>query len=133
MIPKERKCIPKVLQLKFASLNLSSSCDGGVANPAGEKSEAGERPDKSENPKAGVTGLRPSGIAQQLGHLQPVVRKVVDDEDQGAHPVHVVAPAEREEGQGGQVVDEHLPEVLGSHHVQRQLLFLPFASHQRTG
>ena len=87
--------------MKFASLNLSSSCDGGVANPAGEKSEAGERPDKSENPKAGVTGLGPSGIPQQLGHLQPVVRKVVDDEDQGAHPVHVVAPAEREEGQGG--------------------------------
>ena len=109
------KYIPKMLQFKFASSHLSSSSDGGVADPAGEKSESGERPDKSENPKAGVAGLRPSGIAQQLGHLQPVVREVVDDEDQGAHPVHVVAPAEGEQGEGGHVVDEHLPEVLDAH------------------
>ena len=44
-----------------------------------------------------------------------MVSEVVDDEDQGAHPVHVVAPAEGEEGKGGQVVDEHLPKVLSPH------------------
>ena len=94
------------------SSNLSSSCDSGVANPAGEKSESRECPDESEDPKTGVAGLCPPGVAQQLGHLKPVVGEVVDDEDEGAHAVHVVGPAEGEQGQGGHVVDEHLPEVL---------------------
>ena len=112
---------------------LSCSCDRGVANPAGKKSESGERPDECEDPKAGVAGLCPSGIPQQLGHLQPVVSEVVDDEDQGAHPVHVVAPAEGEEGKGGQVVDEHLPKVLHTHPVQHHMYVkVPFASRQRT-
>ena len=124
---------PTTSDTNFASSNLSSSCDGGVANPAGEKSKPGECPDKCEDPEAGVAGLCPSGVAQKLRHLEPVVRKVVDDEDQGAHPVHVVAPAEGEEGQGGHVVDEHLPEVLDARQVQRQFHFLPFALRQRTG
>ena len=120
-------------EMNDASSNLSCSLDGGVANPAGEKSKPGECPNKCEDPEAGVAGLRPSGVAQELCHLQPVVREVVDDEDQGAHPVHVVAPAEGEEGQGGHVVDEHLPEVLDAHQFRRPLRFLPFVSHQRTG
>ena len=41
-----------------------------------------------------------------------MICKVMDEKDQGAHPVHVVGPAEDEQGQGGNVVDEHLPEVL---------------------
>ena len=79
-------------------MNLSSSCNSGVANPAGEKSESRERPDEGEDPEAGVAGLRPPGVPQQLGHLKPVVGEVVDDEDEGAHAVHVVAPAEGEQG-----------------------------------
>ena len=125
--------LPTTSDTNYASSNLSSSCDGGVANPAGEKSKSGECPNKCEDPEAGVAGLCPSGVAQKLRHLEPVVREVVDDEDQGAHPVHVIAPAEGEEGQGGHVVDEHLPEVLDAHQVQRQLCFLPFALRRRTG
>ena len=52
------------------------------------------------------------GISRHLGQLHPVVRHVVDQNDQGANPVHLSGPAEREEGEGGQVVDEHLHEVL---------------------
>ena len=77
-----------------------------------------------------------SGVLAHLGQLHPVVGKVVHHEDEGTHSVHLVAPAgdqdqheggfstrenlysplpEGEQGQGGEVVDEHLPKVFALH------------------
>ena len=56
-----------------------------------------------------------SGVFAQLGQLHPVVGQVVDHEDEGAHPMHLIAPAECEKSEGGNVVDEHLPEVFSLH------------------
>lgn len=39
----------------------------------------------------------------------------MDENDEGANPEHLGGPAEREEGEGGQVVDEHLHEVFPLH------------------
>ena len=39
----------------------------------------------------------------------------MDEDDEGANPVHLSGPAEGEESQGGQVVDEHLGEVFPLH------------------
>ena len=36
----------------------------------------------------------------------------MDQDDQGANSVHLCGPAEGEEGEGGEVVDEHLSEVF---------------------
>ena len=36
----------------------------------------------------------------------------MDDEDECSHPDEVRGPGEHDEGDGGLVVDEHLPEVL---------------------
>ena len=41
-----------------------------------------------------------------------MISEVVDEDDEGANPVHLRGPAEGEEGEGGEVVDEHLPPVL---------------------
>ena len=71
----------------------------------------------SENP-VGNNLLCPhliSGIFEQLGQLHPVVGKVVDHKNKGAHPMHLVAPAEGEKSQGGNVMDEHLPKVFSLH------------------
>ena len=39
----------------------------------------------------------------------------MDHENKGAHAMHLVAPAESEKGKGGEMVDEHLPEVFPLH------------------
>ena len=36
----------------------------------------------------------------------------MDDHDQGAHPEEVGRPGEHDQGNGGLVVDKHLPKVL---------------------
>ena len=112
---------------KDITLYLSSLRCGGVDDPGGEDAEAGVRPRQAEHHKGDVTAfLRTRGqfptivhhisrVLGQLGQLHPVVGQVVDDEDKGAHPVHVVAPAEGEQGEGGDVVDEHLQEVFSPH------------------
>lgn len=44
-----------------------------------------------------------------------MISEVVDEDDEGANPVHLRGPAEGEEGEGGEVVDEHLSEVFPLH------------------
>ena len=44
-----------------------------------------------------------------------MVGEVMDHENKGAHAMHLVAPAESEKGKGGEMVDEHLPEVFPLH------------------
>ena len=44
-----------------------------------------------------------------------MISKVVDEDDEGADPVHLSGPAESEQGEGGEVVDEHLGEVFPLH------------------
>jgi len=39
----------------------------------------------------------------------------MDDEDERSDPLKVAGPGESHERDGGQVVDEHLPEVLPLH------------------
>ena len=39
----------------------------------------------------------------------------MDEDDEGANPVHLCGPAESEESQGGQVMDEHLSEIFSLH------------------
>ena len=39
----------------------------------------------------------------------------MDDKDEGANPGEVAGPAEGHQGNGGDVVDKHLPEVLTLH------------------
>ena len=56
-----------------------------------------------------------SSIFTQLGEFHPVVGEVMDHENKGAHAMHLVAPAESEKGKGGEMVDEHLPEVFPLH------------------
>ena len=100
-----------ILEIHWRS-DLRSARGGGVDDPGREESEPGEGPGEGEHHERGVAGGVPAGVAEELGQLEPVVGEVVDQEDQGAHPVHVVGPAEGEQGQGRHVVDEHLPEVL---------------------
>ena len=71
----------------------------------------------SENPVGNYLLCRHliSGIFAQLGQLHPVVRQVVDHKNKGAHPMHLVAPAEGEKSEGGNVVNEHLPKVFALH------------------
>ena len=71
-----------------------------------------------------------SSIFTQLGEFHPVVGEVMDHENKGAHAMHLVAPAESKKGEGGEMVDEHLPEVFslyvkklkdGERPIERQL------------
>ncbi len=48
-------------------------------------------------------------------HLEKYVGYVVNDEDERADPGEVAGPGEAHEGNGGQVMNEHLPEVLPLH------------------
>ena len=69
-------------------------------------------PDGGEHHEHGLADLVVVGVPQQLGQLQQRVTAVVDDHDECPHPDEVSRPGEHDEGDGGHVVEEHLPEVL---------------------
>jgi hypothetical protein len=57
---------------------------------------------------------------QKIFKLQEDVRRVVEQQDERADPDEVDAEAHREQEDGDQVVDDHLPEV-GAAHVEGEL------------
>ena len=89
--------------------------EGGVEDPVGIDATPGDYPGDGEQDEDSVAGSLVSGVAEHLGQLEQVVGAVVDDEDEAADPVGVGRPGEHHQGDGGVVVDEHLPEVLPPH------------------
>lgn len=72
-------------------------------------------PGRGEDDQHGLAGAVVVSVAEELGHLEQGVAAVVHDHDEGPHPHEVGRPGEHDEGDGGLVVDEHLPEVFPLH------------------
>ena len=89
----------------------------------------GYHPDGCEDDQHRLAGPAVLGVPQQLGQLQQRISAVVDDEDESSYSDEMSCPAEHNEGDGGLVVDEHLPEVLDAHQVQCQLLVSYLSLH----
>ena len=72
----------------------------------------GYYPDGGEDDQHRLAGPAVLGVPEQFGQLQQRISAVVDDEDESSYSDKVSCPAEHDEGDGGLVVNEHLPEVL---------------------
>ena len=72
-------------------------------------------PGRGEDDQHGLAGAVVVGVAEELGHLEQGVAAVVHDHHEGPHPHEVGRPGEHDQGDGGLVVDEHLPEVFPLH------------------
>ena len=75
----------------------------------------GYHPDRCEDDQNSLAGPAVLGVSEELGQFQQRVATVVDDEDKSSDPDKVSGPAEANEGDGGLVVDEHLPEIFSLH------------------
>jgi len=86
-----------------------------VEDPGRKYTTSCDDPSNSKEAEKDVTAVLEAGVLQKFGKLQQVVGAVVHQNYQGAHPGEVSCPGEGDEGDGGVVVDEHLPEVLALH------------------
>lgn len=86
--------------------------DAGAVDDAREEPEPGGDPGDGEQAEHDIAGLLQVRVLQELRRLQQNVTAVVHQQHQRADAMQVADPTERNQHQGQDVMDEHLPEVL---------------------
>ena len=92
--------------------DVSCVIQGGVEDLGGEDDTPGDDPDNREDDREDITWFFVVQISKHFCHFKDWVNTVVYKEHQCANTGKVGGPWEHYQGDGGDVVDKHLQEVL---------------------